>query len=808
MKKWIFIWLVIFIKITTYAQTYTQTIRGSIVDSDNNMPLIGVNVIILNDEIMNGTTSDENGNYRIENIPIGRANIQFSYLGYEEKTIPNVVINSAKEVILNINLIESTVTMDEVQIVAYEEKGNAINEMALLSSRSISPEQTSRYAGGFNDPSRIVANFAGVANTSDGGNDIIIRGNSPKYMQWRLDDIQITNPNHFGDQSALSGSISTLNNNMLDNSDFYTGAFASQYGNVLSGIYDVRLRAGNNEKTECIFGIGLLGTDLTIEGPFKKGYGGSFIINYRYSTAGIIKDLGLLGEINGVPTFQDASFKFVLPTKKLGTFSIFGLGGLSNFLFEDVKPQDWVTPGDNSLKPQINEDFMKDAHLGNLGMKHSIAITDNSYLKTSLLYSKDGIEDEIIENEYALFEGKPDSTNLLTSRSNFNNKFDKSTFRFNIAYHHKINARHKVEVGSKYDMQGFNAKQSILSNVDQSRITLLDFDENIETVRNYINWKYRISDNLTFIQGFHNMNVLLNDKNTFENRSALSWQINKSTKLNAGYGKHSMMESIHHYFTQFEDEKGNITRPNADLGLIKADHFVLGIEKRLSSNIRFKLETYYQKLYNVPVANNVENNFSTLNESLDFQYVDLVNKGTGRNYGLEITLERFFENDYYYLINLSAFDSKFTPLDGIERDTRFNGKYIANILAGKEFTNLGEKDNQSLTLNMKAFIAGGKPTAPLLRDSEGNLSVDQENSTYYDLSQAYSHRLEDLYEINFSASYKWNKKKTTHELFLNIDNITNNKGKITEYYDVEAEDSVGNLTQFGIFPNLMYRVYF
>jgi len=365
MKNWIIICFALISITQSYSQGYTQTIRGTVLDSDSNISLIGVNILVKNDQDVYGTTTDEDGNYKIENVPIGRVTIQFSYLGYKEKTIPNVVVNSAKEVILNTSLIESTIKIDEVQIIAYKEKGNAINEMALLSSRSISPEQTSRYAGGFNDPSRIVANFAGVNNTQDGSNDIIIRGNSPKYMQWRLDDMQITNPNHFGDQSSVSGSVSTLNNNILDNSDFYTGAFSSQYGNVLSGIYDVRLRAGNNEKYESVFGFGILGTDFTFEGPFKKGYSGSFIINYRYSTAGLAKDLGLLGDITGVPTFQDASFKVLLPTKKLGTFSIFGLGGLSNFIWEDVKPDTWQTPGNNFMQPQITEDFHKDAHLAN-----------------------------------------------------------------------------------------------------------------------------------------------------------------------------------------------------------------------------------------------------------------------------------------------------------------------------------------------------------------------------------------------------------------------------------------------------------
>jgi len=348
----------------------------------------------------------------------------------------------------------------------------------------------------------------------------------------------------------------------------------------------------------------------------------------------------------------------------------------------------------------------------------------------------------------------------------------------------------------------------MLSSDYTNRNTLIDFDKNIDITQNYINWKYRITENLTFVHGIHNLNVHWNSKSTLENRSAISWKFADSWKLNAGFGNHSMMESVHHYFTRATDSDGKTYLPNADLDLLKADHFVLGIEKKLSSNIRFKMEAYYQELYNIPVAKNQESAFSTLNEDLDFQYLELVNEGTGKNYGLEFTIERYFQNNYYYLANLSIFESKFTSLDGIERDTRFNGKYIANFLFGKEFPSLGKNDNQSLTLNLKAFVGGAKPTTPLLRDESGNLLVDPANNQFYDHSKEFEYRLDDLYQITLSASYKWNKKKATHELFINLDNLTNTKGKISEYYDVSESDSVGNLTQFGIFPNLMYRVYF
>lgn len=359
---------------TTFSQNLSQTVRGTLLDEDSRMPLVGATVILAPSSPPNGqegkilgATTDADGHFRLQNVPIGRVSVQLSYLGYENAVVPNIVVNAGKEVVLNLTMQESAVKMSEIVITVDKNKGEAMNDMAMISARSISPEQTSRYAGGFNAPSRILSNFAGITATQDGSNDIIVRGNSPKYVQWRLEGEQITNPNHFSDQSAVGGSVSTLNNNILATSDFYTGAFSPEFGDVLSGVYDVKLRAGNNEKFESVFGFGLIGTDLTLEGPFKKGYGGSFLVNYRYSTVSLLHDLGLV-DLSGLLKFQDAAFKIVLPTQKLGDFSIYGLGGLSSFEFDDVTPAIWETPGDRFMRSEIKEDYKKQAHLANLGL--------------------------------------------------------------------------------------------------------------------------------------------------------------------------------------------------------------------------------------------------------------------------------------------------------------------------------------------------------------------------------------------------------------------------------------------------------
>ncbi|MES2731923.1 MAG: TonB-dependent receptor [Bacteroidota bacterium] len=793
-----------------FSQNLTQTVRGTILDTDSKLPLIGVGVIILGTDARTGTLTDGNGDFRLENVPLGRISLQLFYIGYGGVTIPNIEVNSGKEVVLNLTMQESVVQLDEVVVKANKNKGEALNDLSLLSARSISVEESKRYAGSFNDPSRILSNFAGVASSQDGNNEIIVRGNSPKYIQWRLEGVEITNPNHFADQNSVGGGISALNNNLLATSDFYTGAFSPEYGDVLSGVYDVKLRAGNNEKFESAFGLGLLGTDLTLEGPFKKGYAGSYLVNYRYSTVSLIDNLGLV-KVGGIPKFQDGAFKIVLPTKKTGTFSLFGLGGLSSFLFEDVKTKVWDTPGNRALSDEINEDYDKGTHLLNTGINHTLSLNDNSFIKTSFSYSSNGIDEKIFETKAVKIknnEGEFLRDSIYSRVLNFKNNLRKSTYRGALTYSNKLNAKNKIQAGIKYALFKYDYNQSQFKDEVSGRFTSVDFKENIGTIRNFISWKYRLNEDITIVSGVHNMNVLLNNKHTLEPRIAVNWMLSNTSSLHAGYGNHSTMESIHNYFAKVKQKDGSITEPNKDLGLLKAHHYVLGYEKRFTENLMAKVEVYYQDLYNLPVENNDTSYYATINEGIEFKYVGLVNKGTGKNYGVEVTLERFFANNYYFLINGSLYNSKYKSLEGIERNTSFNGNYLLNILWGKDFVNLGKKHNQTLALNAKVFFGGGKKIIPLLRDTQGNVAVDPANDRYWDYKKAYENKLENTYQIILSASYKFNRPKATHEIFINLDNITDTKGKLSEYYDKNEPNSIGYITQFGLFPNLMYRVYF
>lgn len=325
----VFLCLLIFINQLHSQKKYTQTVRGTVVDVASKSPIVGAHVVVVNTEPLLGTVTDSEGEFKLEGVTVGKHEISVGFMGYQPVRLRNLLVKSGKELVLNIELEELVVTTEEIVVKAYSRKDKARNEMATVSARSFTVEETERYAGTWLDPSRMAANYAGVMAVGDQRNDIIIRGNSPLGLLWQLEGINIPNPNHFGTLGTTGGPISILNNNLLDNSDFFTSAFPAEYGNALSGVFDLKMRNGNNQKREYVAQAGMNGFELGAEGPFSKNSKASYLLNYRYSTLAIFDALGISFGVSGVPQYQDISFKINVPGTKLGRFTFFGVGGTS-----------------------------------------------------------------------------------------------------------------------------------------------------------------------------------------------------------------------------------------------------------------------------------------------------------------------------------------------------------------------------------------------------------------------------------------------------------------------------------------------
>lgn len=777
----LFIFATFLIVNAVYAQSPNQTIRGRVVDTDSKSAIPFANITIDDSNPLIGVTSDIDGNFKIENVAVGRITLAVSSLGYERVTVPNILLISGKETVLNIEMKESFQQLDQVEIRAYK-RGESTNEMAISSTKQLSIEESKRHAGAISDPARLVSSFAGIINEGSGNNDIIVRGNNPRFIQWRLEDIEIPNPNHFAIEGLTGGPINALNSQMLANSEFYSGAFSSQYGNALSGIFDMKLRKGNDEKQEYSFSLGVLGLDFTAEGPISKKNKSSYLINYRYSTLSLLDDIGLV-DFGGVPRYQDLSFKFYFPTEKAGIFTLFGLGGASKIGFVTTDEED---------EEIILEDGSQHSQLAVTGLKHFIPLGSNTYLKSIVSYDFNGSK---------LIEKRPYEEEIL--KEFYNAGLNNQTSRVLSTLHHKINSKHNFQVGLMYAHSNFDFENTYFSIPENQYLKGQENKGAADFSEGYFSWKWRISELLTAVNGVHVSKSSLNDKVYLEPRLALKYQLDETQNINAAFGLHSKMASLPNHYALVYQPNGNYAMPNKHLELMQASHYVLGYENLLNSNLFLKVEAYYQHLYNIPVEDKVGSLYSLINQDDYFVDKAMVNEGEGKNTGLEVTLERYFSNQYYFLLTTSLYDSKYKAKDGDWKNSRYNGNYVGNFLFGKEFT-VGRKNanDKTIGINSRVTLLGGRRYTSIDLEESIKQEKQVENEGQY-----LGNKANDVFYLNIAVSYRVNKQKLSHELKLDIQNLTNNNTTIDYFYN-NVKKEIDEISQLSMFPVMSYTVHF
>ncbi len=332
--------------LSTYAQDGipAQKVKGEVRNSNNQQPLIGASIILFGDKFKKEVRTNSKGGFKFDSIPVGRYSIKVTSIGFETQ-IQNILLTSGKELILNLELIESYVLANTIEVTAAKDNFLPINESNLVSTSQFTIEDVERFAGSRGDPARMAQNYAGVLGVSNLRNDIIIRGGSPTELLWRLDGLDLPNPNHFGTQGATGGTVGMINSGLLSNSDFVTGAFPAEYGDKMSGVFDLNTRNGNVDQYEYLAQLSYNGAELGIEGPLPFGKG-SFIANYRYSFLDFFKEVGMDLGIVGVPRYQDGMMKIHLKPDEINQINITVLYGRNNIFMQrdnlsDVVTGDW-----------------------------------------------------------------------------------------------------------------------------------------------------------------------------------------------------------------------------------------------------------------------------------------------------------------------------------------------------------------------------------------------------------------------------------------------------------------------------------
>jgi hypothetical protein len=749
-----------------------QTIRGSITDEVTRAPIPGVSVVLEGITPLLGAMSDENGKFRIDNVPVGRVTLATSSVGFDSFKRPDILLTTGKEFVIEIKLKEAITSMEEVVVMARRNDGIPGNGMAVTSGRSFNVEDTKRYAGSLGDPARMATAFAGVTGASDECNSLIVRGNSPRGVLWRVEGIEIPNPNHFTTEGASSGVIGILSPNMIETSDFLTGAFPAQYGNALSAVFDIHLRNGNNQKREHAIQAGMLGIEATTEGPFTKKSDASYLVNYRFSSLSLLDKAGVeLNEAVYYKKFHDLSFKVNVPISARTSVALFGIGGESPYHKKgddfDEQRNSAISVGGLTLNTRLKENTV-------LNATFSVAGTD-------------------ISKDLQVFR-TPESV------ANFSERYEKTFVRQSLSLRRRISDNYFLESGVTYSMINFDF---FLKNFDPGNTyqTIVNFSQTGRTslTQGFLFARQYFSPSLFAYYGAHVMHFNLTDDYSIEPRGGIQWQITNKHTVSFAYGKHSKVENLQYYLARDHQTGGNEVQVNKNLGFTRSHHLVLSYEYALSNASKMKVETYYQRLVNVPVQANPSAVYATINEDTGFITDTLLNSGQGTNYGIELSLERDFSKNFYYLINTSFYQSLFSGLQDKSMNTAYNGNYSIHLLAGKE---VELRQRQRLGFNIKVTMSGGRRYVPIDLDA----SIEK-GTTIYDWQSAFDSKLPEYFRADFQTVYRVNRRRHAFEWRLDIQNFTHHRNASYYYFDVVSQD-IKLKRQVGIIPMLTCKVEF
>ena len=770
------------------SQQNSQNIRGQILDSESEMSLPGATVSILNSDPLIGTSCDLNGNFVLEKVAVGRISLEIKMMGYEDLILSELPLTSGKELFLNIKLTPAFEEIEEVVIRAESTTQRALNEMATVSSRSFSVEETQRYAASAYDPGRMALAFSGVATAGDDIlNEISIRGNSPRGMLWRMEGIEIPNPNHFGSLGSSGGGISMLSSSTLSSSDFYTGAFPAEFGNASSGVFDLNLRNGNNQIREHSFMFGALGLEGSTEGYFNKGSQSSYLINYRYSTFALISTFyNPIGDV--LPEYSDISFKLNFPNTSIGSVSIFGLGGMNNAQEEAISD---TTQFDDEID---NLSFRSDQSVGVIGIKHVVRLNDKAFIKTVSAFSANRYTDESFEYDLNDFDSRE-----LFDITTF--KDDQWGLTTNLNY--KFDSKNTLKTGASVNLKFYDL---VYDNRDRDTdlwTNYVNSDGNLSQYDVYAQWKRRISENWTTNVGFHTTYLPFNQTYSLEPRTAISYR-NRSKEWNLALGLHSKPEHVSTYFLNSVENDVTIENAaNKSLEIPKAIHAVLGHRFPIGNKTVANIELYYQYHFDIPVEAKDSSLFSTAIASDIWGIVgaeSLVSEGEGRNYGIDISVQRSLSNNYYYMLNTSVYKAEYSTYDGRWFNSRYNGDYIVSMIGGKEWQLKNE--NKSIGINTKLLASGGNRITPV--NLEESLSTGE--AVYFE-DRAFEEHAGNYLRFDLGFTYKINRPNSTHTLIFDVQNVTGKQNVYTKYFD-EDNLEMETVYQLGVFPFINYRIEF
>lgn len=717
------------------------------------------------DDTMFSTVTDVDGAFRFTAVPSGIHRVQTSFLGYRPVLVPEVWLRSGKVEVLDVAMQPASTEMGEVIV-----EGLAPRTMSPVSSYALTVEQSLRYPAAFFDPARLASTRPGVASTNDQANHFSIRGNGPSSNAWLLEGAEIVNPNHLtnagtaSDYPTLSGGgVTILSAQMLGTSQLLTGGMPTAYGNALGGIMDLQLRRGVTDGPAFTAQAGLLGLDISAEGPFAKGGGSSYLVNYRYSTVGLLNAMGVdLGDEE--ITFQDLSFHVSAPLGR-ARISLFGMGGLSSNEFTALEDStEWEFDKDS-------QNITYKAAMGALGSTLHVPLGERAIWHTTLVASEN---DQTRDADGIIFR------------------------RFTFSEEHRLNERKLTAVsyirGSLGTRLSYQFGGSVMERVVDKTTALVEQTAG-NLVRPYAHASIAVTDRLRLDAGLAYAHYTFNGSEAFEPRAILQYRTGQKTSLAVAAGQRSQLPQVQSFPVRENADLLN----NEHIGLTLTQDIVIAVDHAFRPHIVLHAEVFIQQLMDVPVSDTSGIVFSpaqgtSMANIWDAPLVmDLVPTGEGTNQGFELSLQHLFHRRLFYSVNATLYDATAMDTYGDSYNARWNTGFIGNLVVGKEFEKQKEELKRTWGVNGRVNGMGGQrlpmPGQPF---TDGEPWGDQ---------------LATYYRLDLRIYLKREREGRSGMWALDLQNVTNAQNEAYRYFDTRKNEMVIKY-QLGLIPNLSYRIEF
>ncbi len=757
MKKLITVFLLFFSIFTAFSQQ-SGILNGIVLDKATQTFLKDINVKILGTGLTAKTKED--GSFRIAGIPLGTYSVEFTSALYQKFIQSDVVISTGieREMIIELQGVQTE------EVVIEDSRFQKPSDVT-TSFKSLTFEEIRRFPGGLEDIGRVIQSLPGISLTSDGRNDLLVRGGSPAENLFVVDGFEVNNINHFGSQGATGGPVSILNLDFVRNVNFLTGGFSAKYGDKLSSVVEIQQRAGNSEK---FFGkINLSGTGFgaNFEGPITKKNKSSWLVSARRSYLDLIFNAA---GFSFVPEYTDFQLKADYRINNSNFIEFNSFGALDKVRFNN----------DTEENKQNNLDILtNNQNSYSAGILWKTLLNKNSFLVSS-----------VARNYTNFFFSQRDSNFTEV----FRNDSKESDIQLKLDYSSRISPSTLISLG------GAGKRIKLDYDIDKKADTLSYLDPN---TGNYITLPaVTILKNLYTYKGFAYAEItqnflkrfkltagvrydyidIINKKNYVSPRTSLAVTITPKLSLNFAYGIFYQSPS---YIWIIGSEN------NKELENIRADHYIAGIEYLFDESTRLTIEGYFKDYRNYPVSVNrpyliLANNsgFETQNS---FGLEQLVSAGTGKAMGFEIFLQKALTKSIYGQVSFSYSDVKYKAYDGVERRSDWDNRYVLNVSGGYKL-------GKSWEFSAKFRLAGGRPYTPIDPDN-GSIDYNYYNTEVLPVYQ----------RLDIRAEKRFMFKAWTLTTYIDIQNIYNRQN-VYQYEwnpfkrEIEANKNLGILPTIGI----------